>query len=268
MKPSCADEVWLIGHHLVALHEVGLHAQAVRSWPDPELRADEMIEVAARYRHARYLLTCAVFSVLGPIAAEIEELIRLEAGEMNPQRMTAVQEGFAAALQKTIGIVRYMGQGGEVTDAAVADHELLSAIATLNAVADHAIAEISSPRRSGEAMGTMMAPGSRVGAALNPADDAAMAAYVQQMAQAGAFSPSAGGMGTRAGAAIVPSQVPYEDRGRTDPTVQAGANALEGLGDMPPIPGVSPAVTQWIPVAIWAIQKAGELIAKLRNKGG
>jgi hypothetical protein len=277
MQQSCGEEVWLIGRHLRAIHEVGLRAMALRSWPDPMTRAHEMRKVAVTFHALRNVLMSTVSDMLQPIELELDELAKMEACEMIPQKSKVGHAGFVAGLPRAFAITKAGAQGADTTEA-----ELLEALETFNTIADHAITEVASPHRVGEVIGPMggvhghvsgeVGPAgysvrSGVSAVPNPTDDEAMAAYVVQMAQAGAFaSADPSGTGTKAGAPLAPSQVPFEDRGRTDPTVQSGANVLDSLGDMPPIPGVSPAIMQWLPTAIWAIKKAGELISAIKAK--
>jgi hypothetical protein len=261
MQQSCGEEVWLIGRHLRTIHEIGLRAMAVRSWPDPMTRAHEMRKVSVTFHAVRNVLMSTVSDMLRPIELELDELAKLEGCEMDSRKTPAHQAGFGGVVSRAFAITKAGAQGADTTEA-----ELLEALETFNTLADHAITEVGSPHRAGEVYSPASAP-SQVGRRLNPADDEAMAAYVVQMAQSGAFaSADPSGTGTKAGAHLASSQVPYEDRGRTDPRVQAGANALDNLGDMPPIPGVSPAIMQWLPTAIWAIRKAGELIAAIKAK--
>lgn len=49
------------------MHECGLHAQALISWPDGDHRAGEVAKTTAQFEHHKRMLWRALFDMIGPI---------------------------------------------------------------------------------------------------------------------------------------------------------------------------------------------------------
>jgi hypothetical protein len=108
---------------------------------------------------------------------------------------------------------------------------------------------------------------------LDSRDDIQMIEHIERGLQLGAFSSSSlpgvvtEGRSGAAGSVVESSRIPREDRGRTSYVVQPAADPTVVSNDpIPPIPGLNPAIMQWIPVGLWALRQLGKLIAQWRNQ--
>lgn len=147
-----------------------------------------------------------------------------------------------------------------------AESDLEASLETFQALADLALTQVFGA--DGSMSSTELPVGGRgagayregapLASTLDPNDDPAMFAHIQNAMSMGAFSAP-----TSPGAPVRSRDVPAEDAGRTGYNVTAGG---VGADPMPPIPGLNPAIMQWAPLAIWSVRQLGKLIAAWRNR--
>lgn len=269
INQSCSDDVALVGRFIRVLHEIGLHAQAVKQWPIGETRSAEWAHVVARYFEGRRLLEMCLSAVLDPIGAEIDAVSFLELFEME----ATLQDRLPRALD-VIEAAQRVRSGGPRGGVRGADHSLVEdvpqvveAITTLASLISHIMTHFQTnpfPTNPNIGRGAQGVGGV---ALIDERDDAVVIAHIRAGLESGAFSEALDP--TRS---TVPGRdIPLEDRGRTsqyvggpgDPSIVGadpqGAYEPAGTG-----PGRSSPM-QLLEVGMWAAQEIPKLVALIKQ---
>lgn len=268
MMHSCRGTVEEIGRHVRAIHEAAIHGRAVKQWPDGMARAREWAEVGARYRVRKELLMRAIADMLLPIEEEL--------GPGSHEETEMRLDQLASRLPEALRTLEAVNQPGRKLASEVAVKE---AAETLQFLVEQAFGAVFSPGVETTlpvgSVGRGGPSGSIGSVGLDHRDDQQMIDYLERGLTMGAFgSPSLPGVvnegqSSGAGSVVESSRIPLEDRGRTAYTVQPASdpNVIGSDPDpLPAIPGLNPAVMQWVPVGLWAIRQLGKLIAQWRAK--